>query len=157
VTYINGWPHSGMTANVASSATSIPVDDITGWTNARGTLFDGAHTETFTCTATTPNTSGAISGPGTLTVAALHFAHNLPNGGDSPMDTLLVTSLPSIVQKAAIFVASAYALTRGATAISVPTIAGAPRMTSGATQGVGPHDEFLKEAEILLEQFQRIV
>ena len=31
VSYLNGWPHSSLTSAVAAGATSLPVNDCTGW------------------------------------------------------------------------------------------------------------------------------
>lgn len=36
VSYTNGWPHTSLTADAAADATTIQVDDVTGWVGASG-------------------------------------------------------------------------------------------------------------------------
>ena len=72
--YINGWPHAGLTASANVGDTSITVDDVTGFTGAAAFVYDGSSTEVITVssvTATTPLTlpnggGTAPSGPGVL-------------------------------------------------------------------------------------------
>lgn len=144
VTYINGWPHGSLTAGVAAGATSIRVDDITGWAGAAGTVYDGAAQEFIVCTAVTPDVAGAIAGPGTLTLfAALAFAHG---------PGTLVTSLPAAVMQACIFYAVALALTRGATATAVQSISG-----GAAGGGAQSATDLIKLGDDLMHSFIRVL
>lgn len=159
VTYTNGWPHCGLTANAAPATPTqtISVDDITGWVGVAGMIYDGQYTESITCTAITPSVSGAIAGPGTLSLAnELNYSHTLPGPIGDPLSTLVVSSLPAVVFQAGILIASAYTMLRGATAIAVHSIGTSPNMGGGGT-GSGPHDELLQEAEIILEPYIRVL
>ncbi len=143
VTYINGWPHGSLTAASAAAATSLAVDDITGWNGAAGTVYDSGQQELFTVTAVTPNTVGAISGPGTLTVTpALTWPH---------ADGTLVTTLPGDVIQSAILFSVAQALTRGSTATTVQSIHG-----GGSGGGKSP-EEAASEAELLVHPYRRVI
>ena len=59
ISYINGWPHTSLTSDVAIGATSLPVDDCTGWaitgefgnTGAAGTIYDSGQQETLQVSA----------------------------------------------------------------------------------------------------------
>jgi hypothetical protein len=116
VTYQSGWPHGSLTLAATAGSSSLAVDDITGWLGAVGTVFGGAQQEAVQVTAVTPAVTGAISGPGTLTLAAaLSFNHQI---GD------IVSALPSAVQQAAILYATAQALVRGATSTAVQSLGG---------------------------------
>lgn len=144
VTYINGWPHGSLIASATAGASSLHVDDITGWVGAAGTVYDGAQQEFITCTAVTPDITGAISGPGTLTLsAALTFPH-LPG--------TLVTCLPAAIMQACIYYATAQALTRGATATAVQSLGGGA--SGGGPQSVG---ELIKLGDELMHSFIRVV
>jgi hypothetical protein len=143
-TYLNGWPHTGITVAAAAGATTLQVDDCTGWApvtlggqGATGTIFDSGSQETVTCTA-----ASAQSGPGTLTLASpLVFGH-------SP--GVAVSSLPAQIQWAAINFAAAQALTRGATATTVQSMGGS------SAHSKGPED-LSGEAELLCHPFRRTV
>lgn len=116
VTYMNGWPHGSLTAAATAGSSSLAIDDITGWLGAVGTVFGGAQQETILATVVTPTTSGAISGPGTLTLQSpLSFDHQV---GD------IVSCLPGAVQQATILYACAQALVRGATSTAVQSLGG---------------------------------
>ena len=142
VTYMNGWPHGSLTAAATSGTSTLHIDDITGWLGAAGTIFGGSQQETILPTVVTPTTSGAISGPGTLTLQApLSFDHQT---GD------IVSCLPGSVQQATILFATAQALVRGATSTAVQSLGG------GANSG-GPLDApaLEKRAEALIAPFRR--
>jgi hypothetical protein len=149
VSYINGWPHTGLTTAVTSGSSTIAVDDCTGWaitsefglTGAAGTVFDSGSQEIVKVTG-----SSVTSGPGTLTLAApLVFNHDAG---------VMVTTLPQSVIWAAILICSGIALTRGATATTVQTIPGAGGNTGIA--GKEPSD-LVGEAELLLNPFKRTI
>ena len=146
VQYINGWPHTSLTSAVEAGATSLPVDDCTGWaitsewgqTGAAGTVYDSGFQETVQCTA-----ASVTSGPGNLTIASpLNFAHN---------SGVMVTSLPQQVIGAVILFSAAEALTRGATSTTVHAIPG-----GGASAGKGPED-LIGEGELLLHPLRRTI
>lgn len=145
VTYINGWPHTATTATAAAGATSLAVDDITGWTGAAGTVFDdGGIQEFVSVTTVTPATVGAISGPGTLTLSAgLSFGHQAGT---------LVSTLPASVHQAAIYFCVAQALTRGATATTVQTVSGG---ASGG--GTASQEAYIKMAQNLIHTYRRVI
>ena len=145
ITYVNGWPHAGITAVANAGDSALAVDDCTGWApvtaggqGAAGTVFDSGGQEVITCTA-----ASATSGPGILTLGSpLAYGH---------VPGTLVSSLPQQVQWAAINFAAAQALTRGATATTVQSVSGA-----AAGGGRGPED-LSGEAELLCHPFKRSV
>lgn len=137
VTYLNGWPHAMLTADAAAGATSIQVDDVTGWTGAVGTIMDSTGQEAASVTATSPSGPSA-SGPGTLTLAS-----GLANAHKSGT---LVTTLPGTVIQAAVLYAVSQALVRGGTALSIQTANGAVHKGS---------DDYSAEAELLIHPFRR--
>lgn len=128
VTYVNGWPHCSLTSAVLAGASSIAVDDCTGWTTvgpttadqpgAAGVIYDAGSQEVAQVTA-----ASAAAGPGTLTLAA-PLQHPHAAG-------VLFSSMPASVQWATILFATAEALTRGATSTTVQSIPGG----SGSGQG----------------------
>lgn len=151
VSYLNGWPHCGLTTAISAGSTTIPVDDVTGWTGAFGTLYDGAQTETFTVTsvaATTPltlpnNVGTAQTGPGTLTLSApLLNAH--PVGA-------VATTLPGSIIWATTLAATAQALEAGISSVSIQNIPGS--LTTG---GHGVTD-LKTEYELLLDPYKRVL
>ena len=122
VTYINGWPHTSLTAAaspVGSGTQTIAVDDCTGWAitgefgqqGAAGIIYDSGQQETVQVTA-----ASATSGPGTLTLASpLTFTHQ---------SGVMVTTLPQSVIEAMICFSVAEAQIRGATSTTVHQIPG---------------------------------
>ena len=149
VSYINGWPHTGLTAAATAGDSTITVDDCTGWaitseatgvTGATGTIYDSGSQEVIKVTA-----ASAASGPGTLSLAApLTFNHNAGT---------LVTTLPQSVMWATILFCTSIALTRGATATTIQTIPGG----GGSTAGVKEPSDLAGEAELLLNPFRRTI
>ncbi len=140
ITYINGWPHTGLTAAVLAGAQTIEVDDCTGWgtgSGVLGTFRDGVNTETVLATATS-----VTSGPGTVTLATpLQYPHAVG---------IAFTAMPWSIQQAAILYATGLALLRGATALTAQSSPGS--MTSG---GKGT-DDLYSEAEVLLDPYRRV-
>lgn len=143
VTYVNGWPHGSLTADTTTAATSIAVDDITGWLGCAGTIYSVGTQETILATAVTPATTGAVSGPGTLALASA--LANVHTAGT------MVTALPGVVVQAAILFSVGQALVRGATATTVQN-------QPGASAGAGKDPEaFVTNAEILLHPYRRVL
>jgi hypothetical protein len=147
VNYINGWPHASLTAAVVAGATSLPVDDCTGWApfatgspGAAGIIYDAGNQETVQVTA-----ASATSGPGTLTIAnAISFPH---------ASGILLSAFPQSVIWAVTLFASGQALTRGATATTVHVIPGGG---AGIPAMKGPDDLF-GEGELLLQPYRRTI
>jgi hypothetical protein len=147
VQYVSGWPHTQLTAAVSAGATSLPVDDCSGWavsgfsgtpTGARGYLYDNQQ-ESAHVTA-----SSATSGPGTLTIASpLNYNHEAG---------VLFSAMPQTIQWGCVLMATSIALTRGATATAVHTI-------SGGQNAAGPKsaDELAVEAELLLHSYKGVL
>jgi hypothetical protein len=83
LSYTSGYPHAGLTEDVAIGATSLLVDDVTGWAGWTGWLFDGQFTEPVevasaeaTAPVALPGAGGTVqAGPGTLTTSALVNRH----------------------------------------------------------------------------------
>lgn len=151
VSYVNGWPHTSLTANVSANATTLQVDDVTGWAGASGFVYDGSSTEPIAVTSvaattpvTLPNGAGtAQAGPGTITLASgLTYAHNAGT---------MVSALPANVIWATALAAASQALESGIVAITVQALPGAEES--------GGHSvtDLSTEYELLLEPYRRIV
>lgn len=148
VSYLNGWPHCGLTANASSGATTLTVDDCTAWaitspltgyTGATGTVYDAGSQEVIHVTA-----ASATSGPGTLTLASpLQSAHAAGT---------IVSTLPPNVGWAAIMFCVSQALARGATSTTVHQIPGGPG--GGGTPGP---KEWAECAKAALSDYARII
>ena len=146
VTYINGWPHCSLTSAVAAGVTSLPVNDCTGWaitnyygtTGATGKIADSGQQEAVHVTA-----SSATSGPGNLTLAA---ATNYPHQAGT-----ILTTLPSSIEQACIYFATAEALTRGATSTTIHAVGGAAQSSSAGAR------ELIEEGELLIHAFRRTI
>jgi hypothetical protein len=127
VTYLNGWPHAAISTAVTAGTSTLAVDDVTGWLGAVGIIYGQALQESILCIGVTPTTTGAISGPGTLTLAQpLSFTHQV---GD------IVSCLPQSVQWAAILYCVVQALTRGATSTAVQSLGGGVSGSGGLSPG----------------------
>jgi hypothetical protein len=150
LSYVNGWPHCGLTSGAApvlSGTQEIEVDDCTGWavtspltgyTGATGTMYDAAHQEVIQVTATS-----AASGPGTLTLASpLQFDHARGT---------IASTLPQNVSWAIIMFAVSQALARGATSTTVHQVPGGP-----GGRSAGP-EEWAKCAKAMLGNYARII
>jgi hypothetical protein len=153
VTYINGWPHAGISQPANKGDAVLQVDDCTGWaitsavsgvTGATGTVFDSGAQETIQVTA-----ASAISGPGTLTLASpLYFPHDAG---------VIVSALPASVQWATILLAAQEALTRGATATTVQSVPGrASGSNTGGGAGLNSRD-LLGQAKRILAPYRRTI
>jgi hypothetical protein len=147
VTYINGWPHTSLTANAAAGTNSISVSDTTGWatanyaatvTGATGTFKDGGQTESVTVTA-----ASVTSGPGTLTLSSnLVYPHEIGT---------VLSTLPAAVEQACILFGAGQALVRGATSTTIHSIGGHSQSTGGDVVGLNA------QAEILLHPYRRTI
>jgi hypothetical protein len=145
VSYINGWPHASLTADVASGSTTLQVDDCTGWgpattggQGATGVLKDSDDQEAATVVA-----SSATSGPGTLSLSsALYFGHGAG---------VMFTTIPEQLQQAAILFATSQALVRGATATTIQSISGTGQATAAGA------DELAVQAELLCLPYKRSI
>jgi hypothetical protein len=151
VSYTNGWPHTSLTADAAADATTLAVDDVTGWVGASGFCYDGSATEQVAVTAVAadsplplPNGVGsAQTGPGTVTLSApLAFAHEAGT---------LVSALPANVMQATILIATSQVLDSGIESISAQTLSGS---TSLGGQGVA---DLIGQIKELLNPYRRVM
>lgn len=151
VSYTNGWPHTSLTATAVAGATTLAVDDVTGWVGASGFVYDGGSTEPVavqSVSATTPlslpnGVGTAQAGPGTVTLTApLAFQHT---------QGVIVSALPANVLWATVLAAATQALESGIDAITIQNLPG--------SQTVGGHgvEELQMAYELLLDPFRRIV
>jgi hypothetical protein len=154
-TYLNGWPHAGITANATSGATTITVDDVTGFAGASAYIYDGSQSEAVHITSVTantpltlPNSGGtAPAGPGTLTLSSpLTFPHS----GSTPA-SVVISSLPADVIWATVLASMAQALESGITSVSIQNITGS--QTAG---GHGVSDLHL-QWETIMEPYRRVI
>lgn len=144
VTYLNGWPHASLTEACTVGDTTMAIDDITGWLGAVGNLYGQALQESVLVTTVTPTTTGAFSGPGTVTLASpLSFSHQV---GD------IVTSLPGSVIQATILYSVAQALTRGATATAVQSLGGGVTGSGGLSA-----TDLIARAEKAIHSYRRTI
>jgi hypothetical protein len=147
VSYLNGYPHCSLTSAVAAGATSLPVNDTTGWaitnyygtfTGATGRVVDSGQQEAVHVTA-----SSVTAGPGNLTLSsALNYPHQAGT---------LVTTMPASVEQACIYFATAEALTRGATSTTIHAVGGGAQSSSGGAR------ELIEEGELLIHAFRRTI
>ena len=140
VTYISGWPVAGIDQTVIAGATSVHVDDITGWwsgtAGARGTIYDYPWLEQVTVTgAPTPDVTGAISGPGTLPVTALQFPHTPLVGQTTGTDRrILLSAMPRGMIQSGLWLGLFYGLSGGTTAAVMQQARGAVQRSGGDVQ-----------------------
>lgn len=128
IAYVNGWPVAGLDQDADAGATTIHVDDVTGFAGCRPQIWDAGASEMVTVTAVAadspvnilPNLPAQI-GPGTLTLSQpLRNAHS----GSTPA-TVLVSAMPDVVREAGYYFAAAEAMQRGTMQIAVPELPGA--------------------------------
>jgi hypothetical protein len=150
VCYINGWPHTSLTAPANQGDSTLHVDDVTGWAGASGFAYDGASTEQLAATAvaastplTLPNGAGtAQAGPGTITLSSpLAYAHEAG---------AVVSALPATAIEASILAAAVQALESGIDALTIQTVSG-EHVTSGGS------GDLVTEYELKLDWFRRII
>lgn len=147
LTYVNGWSHAGIIGATELGATELEVDDCTGMLiaadSSRGMwIYDGNLTEYVTVTA-----ASAISGPGTITLAAgTTFAHN-----GSVSQPIVISALPASVQQAAILHCSMQAIVRGATATTVQNQPGSTTNSGAAGASM------LADVKLALKPYRRVI
>jgi hypothetical protein len=142
VTYENGWPHAGLTADTGTArSNTLAVDDCTGFDSggAVAMIYDGELTESVKVVSTS-----AATGPGTLTLSAnTQYEHAAG---------IIVSTLPQNVIWAAMLFSAAQAMARGATAMSVQSLPG-----SLAGGGDKSEDDFMVAGEVLLSPYRRTI
>ena len=147
VSYLNGYPHCSLSASALAGATTISVNDCTGWaiTNSYGT-FTGATgrvVDSGAQEAVHVTTASVTAGPGTLTLSSpLNYNHQAGT---------ILTTMPASVEQACIYFATAEALTRGATSTTIHSVGGAAQSSSGGAR------ELIEEGELLIHAFKRTV
>jgi hypothetical protein len=144
---VNGWPHCGLTSDVASGEDEIQVDDCTAWaitspltgyTGATGTVYDAGSQEVVQVSSTS-----AAAGPGTVTLASpLQSSHAAGT---------IVSTLPPNIGWAVIMFAVSQALARGATSTTVHQIPGGP-----GGKSAGP-EKWAACARAMLGDYRRII
>lgn len=153
--YVNGWPHAGLTANVTAGSSTLTVDDVTGMTGATVFIYDGASTETVHVASVTansnvtlPHSGGTVpGGPGTLTLSSpVLFNH----AGSTPA-TVTVSAIPTDVLWACVLAATTQALDSGITAVTIQNLPG--------SQTVGGHgiDDLIQQYQELLRPYKRVI
>lgn len=150
VSYTNGWPHASLTAEALAGATTLQVDDVTGFTGASAFAYDGASTELLQMQSVSANSPLALpngvgtaqAGPGTLTLVE-PLTQNHDQG-------VLISALPPNVIWATVLIAAAQVLSEGATSVAIQNIAAS--LTAGG-KGI---DDLRVEAEIMLNDYKRI-
>lgn len=151
VSYTNGWPHTSLTQAATAGATTVHVDDVTGWTGAAGFAYDGSTTEAVAASsiaATTPlplpnGVGTAQAGPGTLTLSSpLAFNHAAGT---------VISALPANVLWAAVLATAAQALEAGITSISIQNMPGS------TTEGGHGVSDLTTEYEVLLDPYRRVI
>ena len=155
VAYNNGWPVAGVDETVAVGATTVHVDDVTGFAGTRPMIWDAGNSETVRVTSITADspvevlpTVTAQIGPGTLTLAApTKFAH----AGTTPA-SVQVSAMPDVVRWAGYFYAAAEGMQRGSTQIAMPVIPGGQMQTVKPTVG-----SFIGLAQQMLFPLRRVV
>lgn len=149
--YVNGWPHCGLTTEATAGDTTLQVDDVTGFAGASAFLYDGSSTEVLSVTSVTattpavlPNGGGtAPAGPGTLTLTA-PIADNHPAG-------VIISTLPQDVMQAAIMAATTQALDAGITSVTIQNLPG-----SQTVGGHGVEDLKMQWQELMLP-YRRVI
>lgn len=148
--YIDGWPHAGLTADAVGGASTVHVDDVTGFLGASAFLYDGAASETVSIAdvaaddpVTLPTGGEVQAGPGTLTLETpLLSAHAAG---------VVVSALPQDIAWATVLLAAAQVLESGATSVTIQNVSG-----SQTTGGKGI-DDLRDQAADLLKPYRRVI
>ena len=140
LTYVNGYANAALSASVAASVTSLPLNDLTGFTpGMRFEVYDGASTEILTVATTFT----VAQGPGNLPLASTTaYAH---------AKTISVSALPPSVKQAAIYVTSALLKARGNASMVMQTLTPSQIQTSNPSAAGD-----LASAWEILKPFRRI-
>ncbi len=145
ITYMAGWPHSGLTEAYLAGVSSIHVDDVTGMNGAQLTIPDVTNGREFvTVSSVTADTTGTLTpqGPGTLTLSApTLYPH--PAGE-------LVTGIPDPIMEATVWLCVSAALSRSAQAVTAP-----PQQGRQISSGAKSMDEYIMRAEELISPYRR--
>lgn len=158
VQYVAGFPHAGLTDDVEVSDMTLTVDDVSGYgvatitTPIGATIPDGGNTEIVEITgvtATNGSLGSAAYGPGTVTIASpgAAFTHTGPING---VATCTLTTMPAIIEQAAIQMAMNFALLRGSTATTIPRQPGSAQNTGGSNWSI------IESAREMLQPFRRV-
>ena len=148
VTYINGWPHCSLTAAVLAGATTIPVNDCTGWaienyygtyTGATGRVEDSGQQEAIHVTVGLRH-----GGPGDAHPRPRRSTTRTRPGRSSPR-------CPRSIEQACIYFATAEALTRGATSTTIHAVGGAAQSSDSGARSL------IEEGELLCHAFRRTI
>lgn len=153
--YVNGWPHAGLMASCAAGATTLTVDDVTGFAGATAMVYDGVSTESVQIASVTanspvqlPNGVGtAQAGPGTLTLSTgTQFAHT----GSNPAE-VVVSAIPGNLLWATVLASAVQALESGIQAVTIQNLPG--------SNTVGGHgvEALTLEYERILQPYKRVV
>ena len=150
--YVNGYPHTTLQADVTANATSCVVQATDGNGGVWGVMaasgsfpgtqlqvFDGANTEQVFVTSITPATPSA--GLCTLGTSAFANSHSLP---ELAPDFIPVSAIPEDVQQGVIWVTNMLIKTKGTRAIVMPSSPGqaVPAATKKALAQAGALDDF---------------
>jgi hypothetical protein len=119
--YVNGFPHTALAANVDADASSIVVEptlpdgsSVCGiYAGTQLTIFDGVNTETVVASAAPSTTTIELAAP-------TQYAHTLP----AAPDTIRVSSIPRAVEQACISLTSCLIKVRGMRGMVMPTAPG---------------------------------
>ena len=155
---INGFPTTGIDQTASAGATSIHVDDITGWYNgtlgALGTVYDPPFHEHASVINATPDTAGSIQGPGTLAISqGLQFTHTPQVGsGTSPDQRILFSAMPPALIQAGYYLATYYGLIRGSTAAVMQSARGV-----AAPSGMARAQSWYTQAESIIKRYARVL
>ena len=153
--YVNGYPHTSLAANVAADATTCVVNSTDGNGGLWGVIaasgafpgtdleiVDGVATERVFVQSITTNTPS--TGLTTLTTSAFANAHQVP----ALPDFIPVTAVPENVREAVISLTTWLIKTRGARGLVMPTTAGG-RPTGQAMGQSGSHGDYERAHKIL--------
>lgn len=146
-TYVNGYPVTTLTADVAAGALSISVLDTTGIVQGKTwlTIYSGKTEYTFLAGAVSTADAGGLGfGPGTVGCASVPAAINNP---DIPV---LVSALPSSLTEACVLVTRAMIKTKGGGAVSASSAS--TRSAKEGKQNSG--DDFAEAWEIIRNNMQ---
>ena len=151
--YVVGFPHTMLTANVAQGATSCVVASTDGnggvWGVVPGSTYfrcyDDANTESVKVISIATSTPDAEHT--TFTTSPFANAHTVPTAPDF----LPFTTLPDTITQAVIFKAMGLVRARGAKALVMPSTAGGKAQTQAFAQAGAGLD--LKLAEKMLRPY----
>lgn len=146
-TYVNGYPVTTLTADVAQGATSVPVLDTTGIVAGKTwlTIYSGKTRYRFLAgTVSTADAGGLGTGPGTVGCVAVPFAI------DNPDIATQVSALPSNLIMATVLVTRGLIKQKGSGAVAASSMSN--RMPRQGRQNAG--DDFAEAWEIIERAMQ---